>query len=249
MASVNAFTSSFHRASCVAISTLVTLAAAPAFADDGSIESIQGSIRLMRENPHVRMVSEDVRAVVSGGLYASVRCTFVLRNEGPADSVWIGFPDADSSDYHMASLENFRSWVDGAPVRCERTPGGSYDVRWVPYWWTKRVWFPAGATRTIRDEYQVRASSSHSTGDAIFEYLLWTGASWKGAIGRATIRVRLEDVPRNRIREVTPGVRREGREYRWNFLELEPGRSERHPESIVLRWHQWDADADDDRAP
>jgi hypothetical protein len=63
-----------------------------AWADDGSVETVGGAVRLMKDHGSIRMVSEVVRARVSPEKI-EVDCIFVMRNEGSADTVLVGFPD------------------------------------------------------------------------------------------------------------------------------------------------------------
>jgi hypothetical protein len=83
------------------------------------------------------------------------------------------------------AIESFRSWVDGVEVKCRRVPDANrlLPESDAPSWWTKRVVFPRGAIRTLRDHYTVSPFWSASLGIRGFQYELWTGASWKGTIG------------------------------------------------------------------
>ena len=53
--------------------------------DDGSVETVGGTVRLMRDNATVRMVSE-LDGLACRPDRIDVDCTFVLRNEGHADT-------------------------------------------------------------------------------------------------------------------------------------------------------------------
>ena len=130
-------------------------------ADDGSVETVGGSVRLMKTQSSVRMVSEIVRARVGPDL-VQVDCEFVMKNEGRADTVRIGFPDGSVGPYSGGGeeyeSESFRSWVDGVEVKCQRAPDADGVNASVGSWWTKRVVFQAGAVRRIRNRYEVRPS-------------------------------------------------------------------------------------------
>ena len=98
-----------------------------ACADDGGMETAGGAVRLMQAHGSVRMVSERVRARVSTD-QIDVDCIFVMKNEGPADTVLFGFPDGAIGE---ACKENeflsFRIWVDGVEVKCVLLPDAARD--------------------------------------------------------------------------------------------------------------------------
>jgi len=227
-----------------------------AVADDGSVETVGGAVRLMKPHSSIRMVSETVKVRVTPGL-AEVDCEFVMRNEGPTDTVLVGFPDGDMGPYtgggEEYEIEGFRSWVDGVEAKCQRLPAAEAQVApsAVGSWWTKLVVFPAGAVRRIRNRYAVSPSWKPSlgeseadsiAGDRTFRYILWTGASWKGPIGRAEIVVTLVGIPLERVTETIPTARQVGRAFRWTFRDFEPGEGE-EPEGVELTWRVHKDDA------
>jgi hypothetical protein len=208
-------------------------------ADDGSLETVGGAARLMKERD-VRMVSETVRARVSRER-VDVDCVFVLRNEGPADTVLIGFPDGPiEPDEHEPNLESFRSWVDGVEVKCERVMDASAGAEvgdWTTAsWWTKRVAFAPKAERTIRNHYRVSPAFFPIDGTGGFRYALWTGASWKGPIGSAKVVVTLQGMPLEWVTGTEPEARRDGRTFEWTLRNFEPGSADGSPAHIWLGW-------------
>jgi hypothetical protein len=232
---------------CMALGTLgfdpVTAAG-----DDGSVSTVGGAVRLMKTRSSVRMVSETVKARVESDL-VRVDCEFVMMNDGPADTVLVGFPDGSMGPYggggEEYEIESFRSWVDGVEVKCQRAPDADGVDALVGSWWTKRVVFPAGAVRRLRNRYAVSPSwhpmgpdaegSDSTAGHRVFRYILWTGASWKGTIGRAGIVATLDGIPLERVVTISPKARRAGRSFHWTFHDFEPG-SGGTPESVELRW-------------
>jgi len=207
------------------------LRASLAHADDGSMATVGGSVRLMRENANIRMLAETVRARITPDLI-TVDCTFTMKNEGPADTVLVGFPDGDSVGHGQAQLESFRSWVDGVEVACIRIQDVPNEVSW----WTKRVAFPAGAVVVMRNRYTVAPGTSWSTGAQDFTYILWTGASWKGRIGSAEIIATLDGIPGSWVMGSDPVARRKGRTFRWAFHDFEPGSADGSPNEVQLVW-------------
>jgi len=226
---------------------VTSVAALTARADDGSIETVGGAVHLMNTHSSVRMVSEKVRARVTPDLI-EVDCEFVMKNEGPADTVLVGFPDGAIGPYQGGGeeyeIQSFRSWVDGAEVKCRRIPDAGGIEAIVTSWWTKKVTFPTGGVRKIRDHYTVSPSwhpnlagqaDSEEVVDRSFQYILWTGASWKGNIGSADIVATVDGIPLERITGTTPLAHQSGNSFRWTLRNFEPG-SDGAPESIELSW-------------
>jgi hypothetical protein len=222
--------------------------AVTAVADDGSVETVGGAVRLMKAHSSVRMVSETVKAHITPDLVV-VDCEFVMKNEGPTDTVHVGFPDGPMGPYmgggEEYEIESFRSWVDGAEVKCQRVPDADGVRASVGSWWTKRVVFPGGAVRRIRNHYAV-SPSWHPTmlgteepdsiaGHRAFRYILWTGASWKDRIGSASIVATVSGIPLEWVSGTSPEALRTGRTFRWTFRDFEPG-SGGAPESVELAW-------------
>jgi hypothetical protein len=233
-------------AAVVSLAVLVSLAAA----DDGSVGTVGGAVRLMKDQGNIRMVSETVRARISLAVdrmfadttvVVEVDCVFLMKNEGPADTVLVGFPDGAMGPYESGGeeheLDSFRSWVDGVEVECRRVP----NVKGAPpfevgSWWIKRVPFARGAVRTIRDRYTVLPSWYASLGTQAFRYTLSMGASWKGTIGSAEVVATLEGIPLEWITGSDPEARRAGRSFRWSFRDFEPGSDDGSPASVALEW-------------
>ena len=209
----------------------------PARADDGGIENVGGSARLMKDQGHIHMVAETVRAKVSQDR-VEVDCIFTMKNLGPADTVLIGFPDHSSTpDGRVAPMRTFRSWVDGVEAQCDTMGDVDRDAddRDWDYWWTKSVPFAAGQTRIIRDHY-VAVPGSSVDGHQWFEYILETGASWAGPIGSAEIIVTLEGISPKWIEGSKPAPLVKGKVLRWSFREFEPGSDDGSPATISVMW-------------
>lgn len=231
----------------VVVAPLVALAMmlspAPGQTDTGSVSTAGGAVGILQENPHVRMVSEVVRAKVWEH-ECEVECLFVLKNEGPADSVLLGFPDGlqyennndDPAQIPDTLLSGFRAWVDGVEAACvpmRGLQGGSYDAN---LWWVSRAWFPKGATRRIRHTYTVGGWAEPVAHERGFAYTLQTGASWKGLIGSAEIFVTLEDVALDRVLRTSGSPTRSGKTYRWSLRNFEPGSADGSPDLIDIAW-------------
>jgi hypothetical protein len=233
---------SLHGSHALTVAVCLAIVASVAAADDGSVESVHGSVRLMKEHGNIRMVSETVRARVSKQVI-EVDCVFTMKNEGSADTVLVGFPDGPMDGYGISS---FLSWVDGVEVKCGHEPDGNDSDA---SWWTRRVVFPSGAVRTFRDHYKVSPSWFPIDRSRGFRYILKSGASWKGTIGAADILATLDGIPLGWITGSDPEARRVGRSFRWSFRDFEPGSTDGSPSSVTLGWRlpepEWNVETSD----
>jgi hypothetical protein len=205
---------------------LLATAPRPVRADDGAVLGRGGAIAPMKEHPSIRMVSERVVVDLTVEEPDVVDCLFRFRNEGPATTVRMGFPESSDGTSvdprHPHGFIRFESWVDGAPVptRVEglKGSGNSWER-----WRTKSVHFAAGQTRLVRVRYSSYGGRV-SDGSRSFSYRLDTGASWKGSIGRAEVVVRLGGLTKGyRLDAVHPaGARRKGDTLSWRWDNLEP---------------------------
>ena len=164
-------------------------------ADDGGI-AFGGTPRLLTGHPSVSMRSEVVRMTV-GRETVHVDCQFVFRNDGPACKVRMGFPDqargamdpeeSGPVKHPTGTFTSYLSSVDGVPVPTELIRADTEGN----YWHAKVVNFPAHATRHVHDAYSVPLGGRIVDHGSISQayYVLHTGSSWHGPIGRAEIDV------------------------------------------------------------
>ena len=176
------------------------------YANDGGI-AMGGSPKLLSGHPSVKMTSEVILMKVTGE-HVEVDCNFVFTNTGKKCVVRMGFPDqgygASDPDEDKSlegfkitppetTFDSFKSWVDGNSVptnliRADK-PG--------QFWHTKTVTFPAHSVIKIRDLYTQSIGggiTKYKTGYGNARqvaYILHTGSSWHGSIGKSMVIVRL----------------------------------------------------------
>ena len=88
---------------------------------------------------------------------------------------------------------SFGTWVDGKLVEAH-IEGFQHGPAGWQRWRVKTVRFEAAQVRHVRVSYTM-AMGRDIMRNRFFEYRLGTGRSWKGNIGRATVRLRLEYNP------------------------------------------------------
>lgn len=186
---------------------LLLIAYAPylASANDTAL-STGGAPKALRSHLSICMVSEVVRLDV-GEDKVWVDCTFTFENTSRRSvTVRMGFPDIgygaldpDEERRYQdrwrvsgpeSTFDRFDSWVDGQKVptnlfRSDR-PG--------EFWHIKTVRFPGLGRRIVRDRYiqhigfgPVGVSANRFGFAARAAYILHTGSSWHGRIGRSEV--------------------------------------------------------------
>ncbi len=197
--------------------------------DDSAMEGVGGVLKPMHGHPSVRMVSEEVHIKLPQDV---VEASFTFRNDGPPVTVLIGFPEQGKGGGYT-QFDHFRSTVDGHPLKVRRyvqqRPGEDGNYK---YWWIKRVHFNRGQTRVVLNRYE-GGEFVTSAGVVGFNYILRTGASWKGPIGRARILCDISGLRDDAPLHFSPsGYRRVGDTVIWDLRNFKP------KQDIEIRWVQ-----------
>ena len=194
-------------------------------ADDAYVIQARGAVKLMATHPSIRMVAEQVHIQLPEG---RVEARFVFHNDGPQQTVLVGFPEEGRSDKFLGKpspLRDFRSWVDGQAVQTVRAkvtpqPDGGYQA-----WHVKSVVFHENQTRVIVNCYTggIGKGGGWGPGSRQFVYILRTGSSWKGLIGHATVVCDLSRLPSGRQIHLLPeGYKRHGKQVIWERHNFKP---------------------------
>ena len=193
------------------------------------------------DTTQVRMVSErvvlDFPSTSQDKTWnAGVTAEFHMRNLGSAaESMNVRFPmymsyEDCNTDSPYPAIQNFGARVNGGAVAVtydEVTAtlrDGSTVKR--PCWATFPALFPAGKDVTLTVTYKVQGDyidHGSLTNYLKFNYILRTGAGWKGTIGTADIIARLPyNVNYTTIYETQPLATLNGSEAHWHFEDFEP---------------------------
>lgn len=222
--------------------------ASPALADDASLGRVGDGVHPLHQTD-VQMLAEEVRVKVFPER-SEVEATFTFLNRGPAVDLLVGFPQAlEQADPERAefgddtALHDFRAWVGGreAPVQLEKAatsgqgsqagetvqPGsgspGSPALPPYPAWYTFPVSLASREKVEVRNTYWVK-NTAWSNGEVETGYILQSGATWAGRIGRGRVELVLEGIEPYRVLGARPGNWRLEKEntYVWEFADWEP---------------------------
>ena len=170
-----------------------------------------GNLALMKDKaPNTRMESEDVRLTLHPSV-ALVEATFVMAQDGPDQTLEVGFPGEgvilQKSWSAHTPLHQFTATVNGAPVNATAK---KVDVKYqagpkgtqtrVETWHTFPVTLVQGKQTIIKVRYGVVAQRHWGEGyksgeperDGVW-YILHTGSAWKGPIGSGRVVVEAAD--------------------------------------------------------
>jgi hypothetical protein len=192
-------------------------------ADDTAVYGVGGALRPMQEHPSIAMEEMLVEARVTPET-STVDCRFVFRNTGAATTVKMGFPESGNANAGPgAGFTSFETWVDEASVPTaiegylEEPQAGTWHR-----WRVKSVHFAAGEVRRVRVRYSARTTQDTMEGRR-FEYNVGTGGSWKGPIGEALVRMRVQYDRGSFTLQPGDGMARVGRDtLEWRQHDVEP---------------------------
>jgi hypothetical protein len=203
-------------------------------ADDGSSSLISGGASVaVTPHPSVRMVREEVQVQLYPDK-ALVHCQFIFKNDGKACSVKMGFPEekqASGDTGKLFRMWGFKSWVDGTLVQTRRVQmvrGHQNAFNSYQALYLKEVSFKSGQVRTVVDEYTTELGDmgwifSPYCEYRLFTYVLKTGATWKGSIGEAEIKVDYSHLPfLYHVKPELAGSVRRGKSLIWILKNIEP---------------------------
>ena len=182
------------------------------------------------QNNQIKMVSEKVYVteVEVKDVGWQVECSFVFHNTGKETIVQMGFPDARGSG-GVWTIRNFKTYVNGKPVNVtakegeinKELPDLKYEKVFV---WD--VSFKANETKQLKNTYSFGKSFSSEDVHWI-DYVLKTGALWKGNIGKADITIEFIPLPGVNLADFVYGITprsysiKENKIF-WHFSDFKP---------------------------
>jgi len=205
----------------------VLFAASASVANDGVVIGEGGRVAFLEgEHKSVRMVRESVRMDVFSDYYV-VRAEFVLKNDGDAVDVKMGFPESGggairSMDAKTESgFRRFDTKVDGKPVNAIRKLAAFSTMSSYEAFWVKEVHFAKNQTRTVLVSYrsppgmantEKRSKKSLSTTIGYGAAYPFTGGNWRGKVSESKL-VIVSHLPKYYEVTTQPKLRRVGNCY------------------------------------
>lgn len=182
----------------LAVAILLLILPVSALADDSYAGGV-GETPMPQNSKDIVMEKEVVNVTLHLG-FAEVECAYQFKNEGKAQAVLMGFPERDNPEGDYVPIAIFRAFINGTEIPVKKTeitfkPGqaGYDEFGEKSNWFMQEVPFKAGETKVVVNRYigsnggTVSPDASYSTH---FVYVLRTGGSWKGAIGRADVNIK-----------------------------------------------------------
>lgn len=178
-----------------------------------------------RSDSSVRMVSEQVDITIDNNV-AYVLCWFELKNEGPPDTLEVGFPrgwgEKELYDFQVWSPSELSFTVTEKKLDSAYKDDSGMEI---PFWTTFTVPFEkTGQSIRIYISYNsILLRKDMTFSDILFRYILKTGAYWKGTIGEAKITVTLRNTNFDQITKISPkGFVKNINVMTWHFTDFEP---------------------------
>jgi len=180
------------------------------------------------ESEDIEMVAETV-LVQPAEIGWDANCIFILKNTGESTEVQVGFPDVTDegpgADLTEGTIKSFRCFVDGKEVQAEHKKGTQDSLNpelEYPFAYVWKMSFKKGQVRAIRNTYNFRGLY-RSDGTIELNYILTTGALWKGKIKNALIVFDLgKHDPRFTYSIQPSGYVAKDHQVTWTFKDFEP---------------------------
>lgn len=168
----------------------------------------------------IRMVYEKVTVDLT--LDSSfVHCYFRMHNEGKATDILIGYPDM--SYYSINAPRNIKSTPLIVFENGRRVNDFLNYENPAKTWYLWETSFEKHETKIITVTYSLPNGTVKNNLYRKFDYLLSTGAGWKGKIGEAEIIVNLKDFDKDLILKAAPAnVTITTNQLVWKYKNLEP---------------------------
>lgn len=197
----------------LAVCIFVSLFPMTVSADDGTLGGTGITVFPIFDT-EVEMEEEIIDIVVRDGC-SYVTCQFFFHNTGESTDLLVGFPTQYPGGYesqealdtemaeeyfdemYVTQLNWFRTFVDGERVRVSVKKGlvpegNNTEELYFPQWYTWRMHFAANERIKVVNKYWMENSFGGESTEWI-SYILRSGATWKGPIGKITVRMQLED--------------------------------------------------------
>jgi hypothetical protein len=211
----------------VLVILLIVCLSSAAIADD-TVFLGEGETVWPVESKEIEMVAETV-LVEPGGNGWNATCIFILKNTGEATEVQVGFPDKSDTgpgaDLTKGTIKNFRCFVDNKEIQVELKKGAEELTKselHYPFAYVWKMFFEKGQERIVRNTYTF-GGLHRSDGTLELNYILTSGALWKGEIKSALITFELGEYDPRFTYSIKPeGYVIKDHQVFWSFSDFEP---------------------------
>ena len=185
-----------------------------AYADSAALVGAFGGTAYPYMDQQIKMASEKVSMTIVGnpGQHSVVTVDYTFRNTSDKTvTVLTGFPERTYFNGGDAKLTNFQAFVQGKKV--EVTYRKNADMGDSPQngpqelgWYTYPLSFAPHEEVQVRNSYESDPYGGEGSIGyrATFEYILDTGATWKGTIDTVDIEVNLKDSSLHEVATLAP---------------------------------------------
>lgn len=167
----------------------------PASANDAAFSGAGGTPVPMRGEHHsIAMQSEKIR-IVADLHYYDTTVDFIFRNDGPATSVQMGFPESSYGDEQVekkSAFLRFNTWVDGRKVPAKRIVVSRGSDEEDKAYWLKTVSFGRHQSHRVRVAYRSPMGGTTMWGTNAALVYDFTGKNWKGEVERSDLEIRVK---------------------------------------------------------
>lgn len=191
---------------------LAVLFPTTALADDASLGGTGETVYPVK-NTDVVMQKEVIDIRVKDGK-SYVTCRFYFKNSGKTAQLLMGFPSFQESrkgpygDKYTKEdmkyigdlrLYRFRTYIDGRRIPVQTKKGmkkTAYNKGegYYPVWYAWNLRFKKGQTRKVTNTYWCYNTYAAENNSEEADYILKTGAYWKGNIGSVLVRMHLPEI-------------------------------------------------------
>lgn len=207
------------------------------FSDDSYMGGVGGTLK--PQNSEDIVMQEEVVNITLSRKGAKVECVYVFHNTSSAQTVVMGFPGILGEE--ESPVKKFKAYVNGKPVKVEKKEiSEEGDNQTYRIWYTHKVSFKAGETKVVKNTFLspysgVPVGTLPGTNESFvinyFEYILETGNTWKGKIGKVKINVKVTgDLTLNDL--IAPADDWEGRYKKGDYAISPPGFKILEPDKI-----------------
>lgn len=175
--------------------------------DDAPVVPAQGGAVRPVHHTDIEMVRERIDIYMKEDHY-QVTVEYLFRNTGASHKVTMGFPNK-SNAFYSSTIRNFSATVDGVAQEIHTRP--AHPEEKVNEWQARDLYecfdtsFNAGEEKKVTNRYTQHYVHGYDTDWLWLEYILTTGAFWKGRIGTIDVYVHYGSQPFYNFSATGPG--------------------------------------------